>query len=338
MLTGPAFGRRQLLASSAAGLAAPLTRRAEAQQARTLRLGHVDRAAGLLAHGVEYASEILYERSGGRLRIEQVPDARLGSEREMLEQVHNRALDLCLAQPVSLTIGCTATMLLDTPFVARDFDHVVRIFGSAPYQNCLRHMEIGDLAVIGYALRAFTPWYLGTRHMTTRDRPIRAPEDMPGLRMRVGGGRTVPAMIRALGALPIPMPEAEMHDALGVGAIDGQEGPLEVVPDNRLFDFQRCLSLTGHVVMSLIPVANTHAWHLLRDTERDALESALHEGSALCTRLAREREQRLVQEFRQRDIRITEADRAAFRRALAPFYEDFRQWWGRNTLDHIGAL
>jgi TRAP-type C4-dicarboxylate transport system substrate-binding protein len=340
MPIGPVFGRRRLLASSAtAGLAAPFVRRTEAQGGRILRLGHVHAAEGPVARGIGHAAEVLRERSGGKLRLEQIPEARLGPEREMLEQVHDRALDLCLAQPVSLTIGCARAMVLDTPFLARDFDHVLRMFESPTYQLCMRGLEAGDLNnVYGYELRAFAPWYLGTRHMTTRDRPIRAPEDLAGLRMRVGDGRTIPAMMRALGALPVPMPEAEMHGALGAGAIDGQEGSLAVVADNRLLDVQRCLSLTGHVVMSLLPLANTQAWHLFRDAERDALEGALREGGVLCTHSAREREQRLLREFGRRDIQVVEADRTAFRRALTPFYEGFRQWLGGGTLDLMEAL
>jgi TRAP-type C4-dicarboxylate transport system substrate-binding protein len=318
-------------------LATPFVRRAEAQQGRVLRLGHVYEAGGVVARGIDRASEMLRERSDGRLRIEQSPAARLGSQREILQQVTDRALDLAIAPPASLAHGCTTMLFLDRPFVARDFDHVVRIFGSAFFKSCLDNLE-SDAVHLGVSLRAFDPWYLGTRHMTTRDRPIRAPEDMAGLRMAIGDGPTLPAMMRRLGALPVPMPEAGIRDALAAGTIDGQEGSLATVAEHGLLDLQRCLSLTGHVAMSLIPVTNTHGWHLLRDAERDLLRDALQVGGAFCTRLVRDREQRLLREFGGRDIQIAEGDRAAFRRALVPFYESLQAPWEGGTLDKMEGL
>ena len=53
----------------------------------------------------------------------------------------------------------------------------------------------------------------------------------------------------------------------------------------------------------------------------------------------REREQRLLQEFGRLDgLQIVEADRAAFRRALAPFYASLQAPWEHGTLDAMEAL
>jgi len=339
MSQGTRIGRRPWLAAGVlAGLAAP-TLRTQAGQTRVLRVGHGHGASGPIATGIAHASNVLHERSAGRLRLEQVPEGRLGSEREMIDLVRERSLDLSLAAPVVLTVGCLAAMILDTPFMARDFEHVQRMFGSPRYQMCMRGLQQGDMHnVYAHELRAFPPWYRGTRHMTTRDRPIRVPDDMAGLRMRVGKGRTIPGMLRAVDAVPVAMSEDDIRAALEAGRIDGQEGPLTLVERQGLLEFQRCLSLTSHVVMSLIPVANIHAWHLLRDAEREALEGALGEGGALCTRLAQTREDELLRAFRQRDIEVVIVYRDAFRRALAPFYEQFRQWWSPGTLEMMEAL
>ena len=85
-------------------------------------------------------------------------------------------------------------------------------------------------------------------------------------------------------------------------------------------------------------MTNAQAWQVLRDADRDLLRDALRAGGAVCTHLVREREERLRREFGQRDVQIVEADQAAFRHALAPFYESLQAPWETGTLDTMEAL
>lgn len=62
----------------------------------------------------------------------------------------------------------------------------------------------------------------------TRNKALRAPRDMAGLKMR-GLGRTNSAMLQALGASPVSLNLVELSPALQQGVIDGLNAPIDIM-------------------------------------------------------------------------------------------------------------
>ncbi len=92
------------------------------------------------------------------------------------------------------------------------------------------------------------PEFIGTRPLALwtsepmvlimRDREVRRPEDLRGLKIRVSGA--VPAqVIEALGATPVQMPANEMYNALQTGLIDGIMTGASAIADFRLHEVAR---------------------------------------------------------------------------------------------------
>jgi len=77
---------------------------------------------------------------------------------------------------------------------------------------------------------------------TTR-RPIRAPEDLKGLKLRTLPTKVHIAFFRALGVSPVPMDWAEVYPALQQGVVDGQENPPGIVFFEKLPEVQKYYSL-----------------------------------------------------------------------------------------------
>ncbi len=123
-----ALRRRALLLGGAGALALPFIGDAAAQAGRALRFGHVQPPDGEVNRGILRAAEVLRERSGGRLRIDNFPASQLGGEREMLTQVGSGTLDFCITGPGVLGSWVRPISILESPFLARDFAHVLRMF------------------------------------------------------------------------------------------------------------------------------------------------------------------------------------------------------------------
>jgi len=174
--------------------------------------------------------------------------------------------------------------------------------------------------------------------MTTRDKPIRVPEDLRGLKMRVPEAPLFVDMMRTLGAAPTPMSLGEVYLSLQTGVIDGQENPLPTINANKFMEVQKYINLTGHILVPLLPVASVQTWNSLPPADRQMLREALREGAALSDRLIRENEQRLRGEFQQRGVIFIDSDRDAFRAALAPLYQRYEEIWGRGVFAALQAL
>jgi tripartite ATP-independent transporter DctP family solute receptor len=324
-------GRRALLLGGAA-LALPFIGSAEAQAPRVLRFGHVQPPDGEVNRGILRAAEVLRERSGGRIRLDNFPASQLGGEREMLTQVGSGTLDLCITGPGVLGSWVRPLSILEAPFIARDFAHVLRMFDHAAIQASFRQLAEAR------GMRALEPWYYGTRHMTTRDRAIREPADLRGLKMRVPEAPLFVDMMRTLGAAPTPMSLGEVYLSLQTGVIDGQENPLPTINANKFMEVQRFINLTGHILVPLLPVISTQSWNAMNEADRELVRTSLRDGAALSDRLVAEAEERLRTEFAGRGVQIVQSNRPAFQAALAPMYQRYEEVWGRGVFAALQAL
>ena len=68
-------------------------------------------------------------------------------------------------------------------------------------------------------------WNHGFRQTTTSTKPIRAPDDLRGLKLRVPAGPLSTSMFGAFGAAATSITFNEVHAALRSHAMDGQENP-----------------------------------------------------------------------------------------------------------------
>jgi tripartite ATP-independent transporter DctP family solute receptor len=326
----PRATRRALLLGFSA-LALPANH-ARAQAPRALRWGHVHPPEGEVTRGINRAAEVLRERSGGRLRIDNFPSSQLGGEREMLTQVSNGTLDLCITGPAVLGSWVRPISVLESPFLASDFAQVLRMFGHPAIQAASRQLAEGR------NMRPLEPWYYGTRHMTTRDRALRQPEDIRGLKMRVPQAPLFVDMMRTLGAAPTPMSLGEVYLSLQTGVIDGQENPLPTIAANKFMEVQRYINLTGHILVPLLPVVATQSWNAMPEADREMLRQAIRAGAEVSDQLVRGGEQSLRGEFEGRGVVFIESDRPAFRRALAPLYQRYEEVWGPGVFAALQAM
>jgi len=136
---------------------------------------------------------------------------------------------------------CPEAGVLDIPY----------IFSSAPVAWAVLDGDLGrELAahcLQKSGLRTLAYGETGFRNFTNSKRPIASPKDMSGLKFRV---MTVPLfveMVKGLGAEPTPIPWPEVPTALSTGVVDGQENPVSVIYANKFWEFQKYLTLDGHV-------------------------------------------------------------------------------------------
>ncbi|WP_048646858.1 TRAP transporter substrate-binding protein [Nitratireductor soli] len=94
-------------------------------------------------------------------------------------------------------------------------------------------------------IRVLGWWTSGSFKQYSANKPIRTPDDMKGLKMRVLGPlATIP--VEALGASPAPISFAELYTALRTGVVDGQDNAAPVFVLVKLYEVQKHLSLTSH--------------------------------------------------------------------------------------------
>ncbi|TNE89382.1 MAG: TRAP transporter substrate-binding protein DctP, partial [Rhodobacteraceae bacterium] len=172
---------------------------------------------------VEYKTE-------GEISVQLFPSAQLGAERACAEQVQQGTVEVCLVDTGALAGFYNDIQVLSIPYLFKSSAHAWKVFDSPFFDKLADDMR----AKTGIRVMAWGE--NGFRDFTNNVRPIRSPEDLKGLKMRVMESPVFMRFVESFDAAATPMPGSEIIMAAKQGVIDGQENPAQVNYDYNLMD------------------------------------------------------------------------------------------------------
>ncbi|MCR5562547.1 MAG: DctP family TRAP transporter solute-binding subunit [Desulfovibrio sp.] len=298
----------------------------------TLRLGHIAEEDNPYAMGAEYFANLVQKKTNGQISIKIYPSGALGNQGDLIQGISNGTIDLALTSCAVLANYIPELSVFELPFIFRDRSHAHKALDSIG----MRFSRKGESK--GIITLAF--WENGIRQMTNNIRPIIKPSDMEGLKMRVMEQQICIAMMRLLGAKPIPMPITELYTALKNGIVDGQENPLAHIATKHYYEVQKYVSLTSHTYTAEPLLISKHIWDKLTQEQQLILINAANETRDwqrnLC--LAKEQEYlKIIRDSKQCNI-IENVDIDAFRKVTQKTWEIYSIVFGDKTLQEVHEL
>jgi len=214
--------------------------------------------------------EELEKRVGDRIEVKIYTGASLGSStEEVLGGLQNRTIESADWALGSFAEYTKAFLPLDVPYLFINTD-IVHDFLDGPMGAAMKKKAIDDA---GLRVLAYTD--LGFRHFTNNVRPIKAPEDLEGLKIRVQNNKFHIDGIKQFGASPAPMAWAELVTALQQGVMDGQENPIINIADAKIYEVQKYMSLSNHLfTVSSITMSEEFYQSLPKDIQKAIDEAA----------------------------------------------------------------
>ncbi len=209
----------------------------------------------------------LDERTNGEMRVRVYAGGQLGAEKDTLEITIFGGLDLNRVNLAPLNSIIPETVVLALPFVFQSIPHSRAVFDGGPGRKLLDLMELHGLKGLCY-------YDSGARSFYNTRRPIRTPDDMRGLKIRVQNSDIYVDMVQALGANPTPIPYGEVYQALIQGVVDGAENNWPSFESSRHFEVAPHFTLTRHVMAPEVLVASTRSWARMTPEEQDYLSVA----------------------------------------------------------------
>ena len=306
--------RRTLLTSGLAAACAAFALPASAQTTVT-----ISAALPLTSHygaGTQAFKEAVERLSNGRYRVN---IQRNDNEREGIEatQIGTQEFTVTSTGPVGNFVR--EVLVLDVPFLFRDYDHARGVLDSPIGQDLLARFPARGLIGVVWMENGF-------RNLTNSRREVTTPADIRGMKVRTMENQVHMRAFTTLGALPTPMAFSELVPALQQGTVDGQENPIPVIVANNLNQVQKFLSLTRHVYSPAIMIGNPAFWNRLNAADRAIFQEAAKAAAAANRAKVTEDETNGVDELRRRGMTVqTNVDTAAFQAALAPAFAAYAQ-------------
>lgn len=237
------------------------------EQSFTFKIGHVANTDHTWHKAFEYFSEIVFERSNGKINIDVFPNEQLGKEVELIRSIKTGIADMTITGG-TLQNWTDIVAFSDMPFIFRDSVHMKKL-ADGPIG---KEMEERILEETG--IRIITYFQRGPRHLTS-NRPVVSPSDLKGLIIRVPNVPTYTSAWSALGANPTPMALSEVFTSLQQGTIEAQENPLAMISSTNLYEVQDYVNLTAHVLSwAYVVIGDKQFLKMPKDLQGIFLEAA----------------------------------------------------------------
>ncbi len=250
-------------------------------------------------------AEIVHEKSGARIEVKVYPNEQLGKELDMITGILAGTVDITISGE-SMQNWVKETALCGIPYLIRDSDHLQKVAGG----EIGREIEQTLLEKIG--LRSVAWFERGARNLTS-NRPIKKPQDLNGLVLRVPN---VPMSVKVwekLGAKPTPMAFSEVFTGLQQGTIEGQENPFALIRSAGFYEVQKYCNLTEHMIAWIYVVIGNEKFESMPPDLQKVVMDAGKEMQAYEHELFLEQQQNLRQELESKGMTLLPVDKETFR-------------------------
>lgn len=278
---------------------------------------------------LEFARQVK-TRTDGAIEIQVYGSSTLGNDNTVISGVRGGTIDLTTSGTPYYTGMVGRMNVLDLPFIFANVEHAYKVLDGPIGRGLLDELESHNLKGLAY-------WEVGLRSLSNSRRPVLAPADIKGLKIRTTPN---PAHIKAfqlLGATPTPMPLAEVFPALESKTVDGQENPVNIVRNNKLYEVQKYMSLTRHAYTGMPVVMNKKKFDRLPPGQQQALLEAALAAGAYQRALIRQNEAGDLAFLRQQGMQVEEnIDTGPFRAVVAePVKQLYAEKYGTELIKAI---
>ncbi|MDF1608878.1 TRAP transporter substrate-binding protein [Hoeflea sp. YIM 152468] len=253
---------KTLLAVCAAGLMATSAMAAE----MTLKLGHLANEDNPWHKASVKFGEELNSLTDGRIEVQVFPNESLGKEIDLINGMQLGTVDMTITGE-SLQNWAPMAALLAVPYAYKSIEHMDEVAGGEIGEQIKAQIiEKVQIRPIAYFAR-------GPRDLTS-NRPIKSPDDLNGLKMRVPNVPLFVDVWKALGANPGPMAFSEVFTSLQNGTIEAQENPLALIRSASFNEVQKYVNMTDHVRSWIYLTIAESTWNKLSEDDQKAVMQA----------------------------------------------------------------
>ena len=262
-------------------------------------------------------AERVEKESGGRLVIKRVDPSQVGGFKQAMEGIMMGTLQMSHGPNANLAVHGKGLMIYDMPFLFLDWGHIMRFARSDVGQA----IENDLLKKAGLKLLFF--YEDGPRSLFNRLRPVRTPEDMKGMKIRVMENPVYIDIYKALGSYPTPMAVNEIYLGLKQGVIDGVDIPPYAFMYWKLQEAAKFCSYTDHLNPPAYMVCGAKWFDSLPKDLQDVVNKVSKEVGDRHAKLWAEDRVNVDKKMRESGVKIDQVDRKLFEEKALPIWKKY---------------
>lgn len=278
-------------------------------------------------------SEQLLEESGNTLEVQVFNNSILGEEIDCIEGVTLGTMQMARVSCGNMAQYVPEVSIFNLPFLFKDQDHFWKVLNGEVGETFKQLFEEN-----GFKLICF--YDEGARYVLNKDKFVRTPEDIKGLKIRTMGAPSIQDSFKAFGAAPTPMNAGEVYTSLAQGVIDAAENNYATIYTMKWYEAAPYISGTGHLRVPGVLIMGLNVWNGLSAEQQALIQKAADDSRDWEIGYFTEKEDEFLQlalddgaQFED----LTDEERKMFADLCVPVYEQHREGKNGGIIDAILA-
>lgn len=272
--------------------------------------------------------ELAEKKLPGKVQVQVFPSSQLFGDAKELEALLLNDVQIINPSLSKFDRYTKKISVFDLPFLFKDAKAAADFQKSKEGQALLKSME--DKGLIGLAY-----WHNGMKHFST-NKDFRVPADVKGLKFRIQPSDVYESFIKSIGGSAQKMAFAEVYQGLQTGVVDGQENTFSNIYSQKFHEVQKTIVETNHGILDYMVVVNAKWWNSLPADIKKGLSEAMAEATAYNNQIGQQKNDEarklIVDSGKAKVVKITDAQLAEWRKAVAPVYAQFEKDIGADLI------
>ena len=225
--------------------------------------------------GATHFADLVRERTEGRINIKVYTSSSLMAGKQTNEfLIHRQGVaDFCLASSINWSTTIKSLNVFNLPFFFPDYKAIDAVTGGEVGDEIIEELHRKGVTVMAWGENGF-------RDLSNSVRPVRTPEDMKDLKIRVVGCPVFIDTMKALGANPVNMNWGDAQIAFQQGVVDGQENPIVGIQiPLKIWQFHNNVTVWGYVADPLLLSINNKVLASFTPEDQEIVKQAAIEAA-----------------------------------------------------------
>jgi C4-dicarboxylate-binding protein DctP len=305
---------------------------ASAQTPIVIKFSHVVATDTPKGRAAERFKDLAEKLTKGRVKVEVYPNSQLYKDKEELEALQLGAVQMLAPSLAKFApLGVKEFEVFDLPYIFPSKAALYTVTEGPIGKSLMQKLEPKGIVGLAY-------WDNGFKVMSA-NKPLHAPSDFRGLKMRIQSSKVLDAQMRALGANPQVLAFSEVYQALQTGVVDGTENPPSNMYTQKMHEVQKHVTMSNHGYLGYAVIVNKKFWDGLPADVRGQLQQAMNEATKYEKAIAQQDNDMALDAIRKAGkttiYNLNPQEQAAWRKALLPVQKQMEDRVGKDLIGQI---
>ncbi|MEJ8545233.1 DctP family TRAP transporter solute-binding subunit [Brevibacillus borstelensis] len=271
------------------------------------------------------------QKSNGRIKMKMYANESLsnGNQPKGLEAVQNGATDISLHSTIIYNVLDPKFAAPSLPWLIPSYEQADKAMSGEAGQKLMELVRSKGIEPLAFGES-------GYRQITNSKRPIVAPEDLNGLKIRTPSMEAMVATYKEFGGDPTVMNFSEVFTSLQQGVIDGQENPLPIILNSKLYEVQKYLTVWNYMYDPIVFGINKKLYDSLDADTQKLLRETAQEAAKYQIELNRKENEEVLAQLKEKGMEVVELTPEqikAFQEKVQPVIDKYEGIIGKDLLD-----